>query len=75
MKCTQCGCNDLEKVDFPYHANLIMTRCGIAGSASFYDLEEEFDEYLRNCLEVREFANAWIAEHQAENDSDDVHEL
>lgn len=39
------------------------------------DLEEEFDEYLRNCLEVREFANAWLAEHQAENDSDDVHEL
>ena len=40
MKCTQCGCNDLEEVDFPYQAYLIMTECGIACEASFYDLEE-----------------------------------
>ena len=40
MKCTQCGCEDLEEVDFPYEATLKMTECGIRGEATFYDLED-----------------------------------
>ena len=39
MKCTQCGCEDLEEVDFPYEATLIMTEMGLRGEATFYDLE------------------------------------
>ena len=41
MKCTQCGCEDLEEVDFPYEATLKMTECGIRGEATFYDLEDD----------------------------------
>ena len=31
MKCTQCGCDDLEEVDFPYEAKLDEVAVGIAG--------------------------------------------
>ena len=64
MKCTQCGCNDLEEVDFPYHANLIMTRCGLVGEASFYDLEEEFEGESYICTKCGhfEFFNKKLAE-------------
>jgi septal ring factor EnvC (AmiA/AmiB activator) len=38
MKCTQCGCDDLEEVDFPYAANLVGSE-GLSGYSSSYDLE------------------------------------
>ena len=41
MKCTQCGCKDLEEVDFPYEAKLDEIAVGIAGDSSFYDIHEE----------------------------------
>lgn len=41
MKCTQCGCKDLEEVDFPYEAKLDEIAVGIAGESSFYDIHEE----------------------------------
>ena len=41
VKCTQCGCEDLEEVDFPFEAELIMTEEGISGEATFYDLENK----------------------------------
>lgn len=41
MKCTQCGCEDLEEVDFPYEAKLIETDCGISPEAAHYELENE----------------------------------
>ena len=45
----------MEKVDFPYHANLIMTRCGLVGEASFYDLEEEFEGESYICTKCGHF--------------------
>ena len=41
MKCTQCGCTDLEEVYFPYEAKLDEVATGIAGESSFYDMHEE----------------------------------
>lgn len=41
MKCTQCGCDDLEEVDFPYEAKLDQLAVGIVGESSFYDMHEE----------------------------------
>lgn len=38
MKCTQCGCNDLVEVDFPYETELITTSIGILGESFQYDL-------------------------------------
>lgn len=64
MKCTQCGCEDLEQVDFPYEANLIMTRCGLYGEASFYDLETEALTVSYICTKCGhfEFFNPELAE-------------
>ena len=39
MKCTQCGCNDLAEVDFPYESKLITTAIGLAGESFQYDLD------------------------------------
>lgn len=40
VKCTQCGCDDLEIVDFPYNAELSVVRTGIAGESYEYALDE-----------------------------------
>ena len=40
IKCTQCGCDDCEKVPFPYAVSLITTRVGISGESFEYDLRE-----------------------------------
>lgn len=55
MKCTQCGCEDLEDVNFPYQAKLIMTKCGIVGEATFYDLKEEFYTKSYICIKCGHF--------------------
>ncbi len=39
MKCTQCGCNDLEEVDFPYESELVTTSVGLTGESFQYDLD------------------------------------
>lgn len=39
MKCTQCGYNDLEEVDFPYESELVTTAIGLVGESFQYDLE------------------------------------
>ena len=39
MKCTQCGCNDLEEVDFPYESELVTTAIGLMGESFQYDLD------------------------------------
>ena len=55
IKCTNCGCKDLEEVDFPYEAKLIQTAIGIAGESSAYDLEEEFYTTTYICTECGHF--------------------
>ena len=40
IKCSQCGCNDLEEVDFPYEAKLDEVATGIAGESYVYKLHE-----------------------------------
>lgn len=55
IKCTNCGCKDLEEVDFPYEAKLIQTAIGIAGESSEYDLEEEFYTTTYICTECGHF--------------------
>lgn len=64
MKCTQCGCTDLEEVDFPYEAKLVMTACGIVGEATFYDLDEESYATSYICTKCGhfEFFNPKLAE-------------
>ncbi len=64
MKCTQCGCTDLEEVDFPYETKLVMTACGIAGEATFYDLDEELYATTYICTKCGhfEFFNPKLAE-------------
>ena len=39
MQCTQCGCNDLEEVDFPYESELVTTAIGLVGESFQYDLD------------------------------------
>ncbi len=73
IKCTQCGCTDLEEVDFPYEAKLIMTACGIAGEATFYDLDEEFYATTYICTKCGHFEffnpklTEFILEERVEN--------
>ncbi len=55
MKCTQCGCTDLEEVDFPYQAKLIMTACGLAGESNDYDLDEESSATTYICTNCGHF--------------------
>ena len=55
IKCTNCGCNDLEEVDFPYKAKLIQTAIGLAGESSEYDLEEEFHTTTYICTKCGHF--------------------
>lgn len=40
MKCTQCGCNDLEKINFPYKSELVITAVGLVGESFQYELKE-----------------------------------
>lgn len=73
IKCTQCGCDDLEEVFFPYKANLIQTAIGIAGESFQYDLEEELYTTTYICTKCGhfEFFNPELAkiilEDRAEN--------
>ena len=63
MKCSQCGCEDLEKVNFPYKAILDEVATGISGESSFYDLREKTtaDTYIcTNCGHF-EFFNSKLA--------------
>lgn len=63
IKCTQCGCDDLEEVDFPYKAKLDEVAIGIAGESSFYDLHEEVyaETYICTNCGHYEFFNSWLA--------------
>ena len=73
IKCTQCGCDDLEEVIFPYKANLIQTAIGIAGESFQYDLDEELYTTTYICTKCGhfEFFNPELAkiilEDRAEN--------
>lgn len=73
IKCTQCGCDDLEEVIFPYKANLIQTATGIAGESFQYDLDEELYTTTYICTKCGhfEFFNPELAkiilEDRAEN--------
>ena len=73
IKCTQCGCDDLEEVIFPYKANLIQTAIGIAGESFQYDLDEELYTTTYICTKWGhfEFFNPELAkiilEDRAEN--------
>ena len=40
IKCTQCGCDDLVEVDFPYKSELVEVSTGIYGESFVYDLDE-----------------------------------
>lgn len=40
IKCTQCGCEDLEGIDFPYEAKLDEVAVGISGESFQYRLDE-----------------------------------
>ena len=42
IKCTQCGCDDLAEVSFPYEAQLlsVTTAIGLAGESFQYELEK-----------------------------------
>lgn len=40
IKCTQCGCEDLEEIDFPYEAKLDEVAVGIFGESFQYSLDE-----------------------------------
>lgn len=64
MKCTQCGGNDLEEVDFPYEAKLDEVATGIAGESSFYKLHEEVYTKSYICTKCGhfEFFNPKLAE-------------
>lgn len=55
MKCTQCGCEDLKEVDFPYQVNLIMTACGCALEAAYYDLKQTSDATTYICTKCGHF--------------------
>lgn len=55
IKCTQCGCDDLEEVIFPYKANLIQTAVGIAGESFQYDLDEELYTTTYICTKCGHF--------------------
>lgn len=55
MKCTQCGCDDLEEVDFPYEAKLDEVAVGIAGESSFYDMHEEVYTQTYICTKCGHF--------------------
>lgn len=55
IKCTHCGYNDLEEVDFPYKAKLIQTAIGIAGESSEYNLEEEYYTTTYICTKCGHF--------------------
>ncbi len=55
MKCTQCGCIDLEEVDFPYEAQLRQVYVGIAGESSEYDLEEVYYTTTYICTKCGHF--------------------
>ncbi len=69
MKCTQCGCEDLEEVDFPFEAKLIMTALGISGEATFYDLENKVYTSTYICTRCGhfEFFNPKLAQLLLEN--------
>ena len=64
MKCTQCGCNDLEEVDFPYESKLITTDIGLVGESFQYDLDASV--YAKTYICTRcghfEFFNLELAE-------------
>ena len=64
MKCSSCGCTDLEKVDFPYEAKLIQTAVGIYGETDSYDLEETFytDTFICTHCGHFEFFNQKLAQ-------------
>lgn len=55
IKCTQCGCDDLEEVIFPYKANLIQTAVGIVGESFQYDLDEELYTTTYICTKCGHF--------------------
>ena len=64
IKCSQCGCTDLEKVDFPYEAILREVGIGIVGESFIYDLDEHIytDSYICTQCGHFEFFNSQIAE-------------
>lgn len=63
IKCSQCGSNDLEEVDFPYEAKLKEVETGIAGEASFYAMHEEVYAKTYICTQCGhfEFFNSELA--------------
>ena len=50
MKCSQCGCEDLAKVDFPQKTKLVEIECGLRGYSASYDFQQKTncDTYI--CL-------------------------
>ena len=64
MKCTQCGCEDLVEVGFPYETSLNMIDCGIRGEAAYYELE--YEAYASTYICIRcghfEFFNPELAQ-------------
>ena len=64
MKCTQCGCNNLVKVDFPYETGLIEDVVGLSGYTAQYSIINKADcnSYIcTNCGHF-EFFNLKLAE-------------
>lgn len=63
IKCSQCGCTDLEKVDFPYEAILHKVQTGLTGYSFIYDLEENIytDTYICTQCGHFEFFNSEVA--------------
>ena len=72
MKCTQCGCNKLIKIDVPfvdhdrYPIRLDIYACYDCGHLEFFNVAP-VDYYKRNCVELEE-ANAELKSVQTHLD-------
>lgn len=64
IKCTQCGCEDLEEVEFPYEGKLNTVAVGLSGESFQYALDNNVYAITYNCTRCGyfEFFNPRLAE-------------
>lgn len=64
IKCTQCGCEDLEEVGFPYEVELDTVAVGLVGESFQYALQNDVYASTYICTKCGhfEFFNPKLAE-------------